>query len=92
MERKFSDLTDIQALRLVGKIYYFEPILYSQVEDLLVKYPSIITMLEQVKDKNVKAYLQKERRNIEDELLRKGIKANYPDYPDMEIPEEELWT
>lgn len=89
-EIQFSDLTELQARRLVGKFFYFEPDLYSQVKDLILQYPNIIAMLDEVQDENIKAYLQKERREIENELLRQGFKTSYPDYPQVEDIEEEL--
>lgn len=77
-------LTSKQINIAIGKIYSYDKILYGQIKDELLKYRSIIAALEEVNDEIVKAYLIQQKGMVENDLLRKGIREYYPNFPKME--------
>lgn len=78
------NFTATEINRLMGKIYYFDKVLYGQIKDLLLEWRNLAAMLEEVNDEIVKAYLSQKKGEVENELLRRNIRTDYPNYPKME--------
>lgn len=69
---------------LRGKIYFFDRNLYGQIEISLANWMKYQSMLEEVDDKIITAYLKEKKGEVLDDILCYTNKSNYPDYPKME--------
>ena len=79
-----KNLNSKEVNKLIGKIYYFDKELYGQIDSTLTEWLKVQSMLEEVKDKTIEAYLIHKKGVILNEILRYSSRSDYPDYPEME--------
>lgn len=79
-----KNLNSKKVNQLIGKIYYFDKELYSQIDSNLALWLKIEGMLEEVSDKTIEAYLIQKKGVVLSEILRYTKRKDYPDYPSLE--------
>lgn len=79
-----KNLNSKEVNKYIGKVYYFDKNLYGQIDSTLTEWLKVQSMLEEVHDEIIKAYLSRRKGEIIDEILRFTTKRDYPDYPEME--------
>ena len=79
-----KNLNSKEVNKFIGKIYYFDRELYGQINSTLKSWLKVQSMLEEVKDKTIEAYLIHRKGVLLDEILRFTTRRDYPNYPEME--------
>ena len=79
-----KNLNSKEVNKYIGKIYYFDKNLYGQIDRSLADWLKIQSMLEEVNDTIIKAYLSQKKGEILNDILCHTTKRDYSDYPEME--------
>ena len=79
-----ENFSSLQIKRFMGKVYFFDKCLYSQIGHSLHSLMNIQAMLEEVHDEIIKAYLLTQKGAVINDILRFTKRTEYPDYPAME--------
>ena len=78
-----KNLNSKEVNRYIGKVYYFDKNLYGQIDKSLSQWSRIQSMLEEVSDEIIKAYLSQKKGEVLDDILCYTNRKDYPDYPEM---------
>lgn len=79
-----KNLNSKEINKLMGKIYYYDKKLYGQIDSRLAELLKVQSMLEEVNDTIIKAYLSQKKGEILNDILRYTGRKDYPDYPSLE--------
>ena len=76
--------TSIELSRFAGRFYFHDRPLYRLVKEDLIKLIKVQKILQENNDDFLHAYFVKEKGEIINGLLRKGVKQDYPNPPRVE--------